>query len=293
MGVDWQRVDATLTSKVNYSAGLVQAAGQAAAGGLIPPSLVPTIAALTPGLESNAQVKGNDSAWGWNIGFLWDVTPQTRVGGQYRSSIKYNVAANATFDNPALPTLPPSLAPVVGLLATSVNSALSNGGVTADIKLPDIANLSVFHRLDDRWDLMADLQYTHWSTFQELRFVRTTGALLSVTPENFDDAWRGSVGATYHWNEAWKFRGGIAYDQSPVNTQDRTPRLPDASRWWLALGAQYRFNRNLVLDGGFVYIFVDQPDISQNAGSTAANGLIKGNYDANVTIFSAQLTYTF
>ena len=35
------------------------------------------------------------------------------------------------------------------------------------------------------------------------------------------------------------------------------------------------------------------PDIAQNAGSTAANGLIKGNYDANVTIFSAQLTYTF
>ena len=38
-----------------------------------------------PGLESKAKVEGDDSAWGWNIGFLWDATPQTRIGAQYRS----------------------------------------------------------------------------------------------------------------------------------------------------------------------------------------------------------------
>jgi len=293
LGVDWQRVDAELTSKVNYSAGLAQAAGQAAAGGLIPPALVPTIIGLTPGLESNARVKGDDSAWGWNIGVLWDVTPQTRVGAAYRSSIKYNVSANVNFDNPALPTLPPALAPVVGLLAAGVNANLQNGGVKADIELPDIANLSVFHKLDDRWDLMGDVQFTRWSTFKELRFVRTSGGLLSNTPENFDDAWRVAVGATYHWNDAWSFRGGLAYDQTPTNTPDRTPRLPDEDRYWISVGAQYKFSRNLALDTGFVYIPIKSPDISQNAGSTAANGLIKGSYDANVTVFSAQLTYTF
>ena len=56
---------------------------------------------------------------------------------------------------------------------------------------------------------------------------------------------------------------------------------------------QYTFSRNLKLDGGFTYIFVDNASIDQNAGSTAANGLIKGHYDSSVTIFSAQLTYTF
>jgi long-chain fatty acid transport protein len=293
LGVDWQRVDAELTSKVNYSAGLAQAAGQAAAGGLITPALAQTIIGLTPGLESNARVKGDDSAWGWNIGILWDATPQTRVGAAYRSSIKYHVSANVNFDNPALPTLPPALAPVVGLLAAGVNANLQNGGVEADIELPDIANLSIFHKLDDRWDLMADVQFTRWSTFKELRFVRTSGGLLSNTPENFDDAWRVAGGATYHWNDAWTFRGGLAWDQTPSNNTDRTPRLPDESRVWLSTGAQYSFSKNLKLDGGFTYIFVDNASINQNAGSTAANGLIKGHYESNVTIFSAQLTYTF
>jgi len=293
VGVDWQRVDATLTSRVNYSAALAQAAGQAAAGGLIPPALVPQIVGLTPGLESKVDVEGDDSTWGWNVGFLWDVTPQTRIGGQYRSSIKYKVGGNVNFDHPALPPLPPQLAPVVGLLATNVNAALPNGGVTADIKLPDIANLSVFHRLSDRWDVMADVQFTRWSVFKELEFVRTTGAILANTPENFDDVWRFSVGATYHKKNAWSFRGGLAYDQSPVNTADRTARLPDSDRVWIAVGAQYRFNRNLALDAGYVYIPMSSGDINQNAGSTAANGLLRGHYDANVNIFSAQLTYTF
>jgi long-chain fatty acid transport protein len=293
LGVDWQRVDAELTSKVNYSAGLAQAAGQAAAGGLIPPALVPTIIGLTPGLETNARVKGDDSAWGWNIGVLWDVTPQTRVGASYRSSIKYHVSANVNFDNPSLPTLPPAIAPVVGLLAAGVNGNLANGGVKADIELPDIANVSVFHKLNERWDLMGDVQYTGWSKFKELKFVRTTGAVLSTTPENFDNAWRVAGGATYHWNDAWAFRGGVAWDQTPTNNPDRTPRLPDESRVWLSTGAQYSFSKNLKLDGGFTYIFVDNASINQNAGSTAANGLIKGHYESNVTIFSAQLTYTF
>jgi long-chain fatty acid transport protein len=293
VGIDWQRVDAEFTSMANYSAGIAQAAQQGAAAGLIPAAAVPSILAGTPGLGAFTRVKGNDSAWGWNAGLLWDVTPQTRVGAQYRSAIKYKVAGNVSFDLPGLPALPPALAPVVGQLASAVNAQLANGGITADIKLPDIANVSVFSRLNDRWDVMGDIQYTHWSVLKDLTFVRTNGTVLASTPENFDDVWRYSVGANYHYNDAWMFRGGLAFDQSPVNTTDRTPRLPDADRTWVSVGAQYAINRNLKADAGFTYIFVKSPDISQNAGSTARNGLIQGHYDTSVTIFSAQLTYSF
>ena len=66
VGVNWQRVKATLTSNLNYSAALLSAAGQA---GITPGS--PTfnaIAQATPGLDSKVTIKGDDSAWGWNIG---------------------------------------------------------------------------------------------------------------------------------------------------------------------------------------------------------------------------------
>ncbi|MBU6485651.1 MAG: outer membrane protein transport protein [Betaproteobacteria bacterium] len=292
-GIDWQHIKAQFTSRVNYSGALGQAALGAAAGGLIPPSLVPTIAALTPGLDATSAVNGTDSAWGWNAGFIWDATPQTRVGAQYRSSIKYNVSGDVGFGYPALPALPPALAPVVGLLAGGVNGVLANGGVTAAVKLPDIANASIFHRLNDQWDVMGDVQFTHWSVFKNLTFVRTTGAVLASTPENFRDTWRISAGATYHWNDAWSFRSGLAWDETPVNSTDITPRLPDGNRTWVSLGTQYKLNRNLALDAGFTYVFVNKADTNQNAGSTSAYGLINGHYDSNVTILSGQLTYSF
>ena len=73
---------------------------------------------------------------------------------------------------------------------------------------------------------------------------------------------------------------------------ERTPRLPDNDRTWLALGAQYS-TRPPSLDFAWAYIFVKDSNINQNAGSTAANGLISGSYKNNVNIAGLQLTYTF
>jgi long-chain fatty acid transport protein len=294
VGLNWQRIDAELTNKVNYSGAIAQAAQQAAAGGLIPPAAIPGIVAATPGYDSSAKVEGDDDAWGWNVGILWDLSPNTRFGASYRSEIKYKVDGTASFDNPTV-TVPPALAPVLAQLTAGINTArLYNGGVTSDITLPAIANFSFFHRLNDRWDVMADVQWTGWSSIKDLTFSRTDGTgVLSSTPENFDDVWRFAVGANYRYDDRWLFRSGIAFDQSPVNTTDRTPRLPDADRWWLSFGAQYKWSNNLKIDGGFTYISSKDASISQNAGSAPSFGLIQGSYDAYVTIFSFQGTYTF
>jgi long-chain fatty acid transport protein len=293
-GVDYQHINATLTNAVNYSGALGTAAAQAAAGGLIPPSVIPPLLAAVSGLESQAAVNGNDNAWGWNIGLLFEPDKDTRFGAQYRSAIKYTVSGQVNFNNPPLPSdLPPTLAPIAGLLATGVNQVLSSGDVTLALKVPQSWNISGFHSFNDKWDGMADLQYTGWSSIQNLTVVRSTGATLSSTPEDFRNTWRGSIGANYHYTDQWMFRMGVAYDQTPVNDAQRTPRLPDGNRTWLAIGAQYHATPQLALDLGYTYIFVSNPSINQNEGSTDANGLIAGNYKNTIQVVGLQLTYTF
>jgi long-chain fatty acid transport protein len=292
-GINWQRIDATFTSRVNYSGAIAQAAGGAAAQGLIPAALVPSIVAATPGLESHSQVKGSDDAWGWNIGMLWNVTPDTRIGASYRSQIKYTVEGNVDFNHPRA-NVPAELAPVVGQLTGAINgTALANGDITSSITLPAIANVSAFVTLNDRWDVMGDVQFTQWSKLKELTFTRTDGSVLQSTPENFDDAWRVSLGANYKYNDAWKFRMGVAWDQTPVNDTDRTVRLPDEDRYWLAGGARWTLSKNLALDFGATYIWAKEASIRQNAGNTASNGLIDGQYKSHVIVVSGQLVYTF
>ena len=291
-GVNWQRIEATFTSKANYSAGLLAAA---AAAGIAPGSpQFNAIAAATPGLESGVQVTGSDNTWGWNLGILVDIDKANRIGAQYRSAMKYTVSGNVKFTNPAVP------APFAAL-ADGLNSArLYNSGVTSQIKLPEIVNVSYFGSISPQWDVMADLQYTGWGSIKELSFVRTDGTPLQSTTENFKDAWRFAVGANYRYSEQWLFRGGLAYDQTPVQDAYRTPRLPDSDRTWLAFGAKYKFNPALWLDFGAAYVWVRSGsinDIGSSAGgqppSAAQNGLINGSYNNNVVILSGQLTYAF
>jgi len=295
VGVNWQRVKATLTSDLNYSAALLSAAGQA---GITPGS--PTfnaIAQVTPGLDSKVTIKGDDSAWGWNIGAAWDVSPQLRLAASYRSELKYDIKANIDFDNPTPSPpagSPPQLVATIAALSAGVNTRAAYGrGVTSDITLPQMANVSFLWRVNPQWEVMGDVQYTGWSSIPELKFTPTDGSTLPAVALNWDDSWKYSLGASYRYNSQWKARMGVAFDQTPVNGTNTTARLPDSDRWWLAIGGEYRWTPNWKFDAGLVYIFADSPSFNQNQGSTAANGLIKGSYDASVTIFALQATYSF
>lgn len=294
LGVNYNYLKATLTNNVNYSGALLSAA---AGAGIAPGS--PTfnaIAGATRGLDSKAQVKGEDGAWGWNIGVAWDATPQLRLAAAYRSELKYDVSGNIDFSNPTItlpPTTPPQLAGTIAALSAAVNSqALYGRGVTSDITLPAIVNLSMVYKLNSRWDLMADAQWTGWSSIPELKFIPSSPPALPATPLAWDDTWKIALGASYRMDDKWKFRFGTAYDQSPV-THDPTVRLPDSDRWWVTVGTEYRMSSNLKFDAGFAYIFADSPFVNQNQGSTAANALVNGSFDASVWILSLQGTYTF
>ena len=212
-GASWQRVKATLTNNVNYAAAFASGVGGLVASGQLPPQFAPTLIASAAGLESGANVSGNDSAWGWNVGILWQATEQTRIGAAYRSWIKYTVDGTVSFNNPTaanLGPLPAALQPTGAAIVNGVNAQLANGNVSLQLKVPETANLSIFHQFNNQWDLMADVQYTGWSTIEQLQVVRTTGVVLTTTPENFRNTYRLSVGANYRYTDKWTLRGGLA-----------------------------------------------------------------------------------
>ncbi len=295
VGLDIQHMSAEFTNQVNYAGALLSAA---ALNGIAPGSAgFNAIAAATAGLESGARVKGSDNAYGWNAGLLWSLNDSSRVGLHYRSSMKYRLDGTVGFTNPALPAGAPA---ITALLAGGVNATrLFDSAITSDVKIPAIVNVSYFTRLDDRWDLMADAQWTQWSTIKNLTFIRANGAVLQNTPENFKNTWKVAIGANYHYSPQWTLRGGLAFDKSPVQRIDRTARLPDADRTMLTLGAQYTVNPKLTLDMGAGYVFIKTARINANGGNPGdpaaalANGLLNGQYDSRAVILSAQLNYRF
>jgi len=294
-GVNFQYIDGEFTSNANYSAAMASAAGAAAAAGQIPAALVPQIIGATAGLDSNVKITGDDTAWGWNIGAAWDVTPAVRLAAAYRSEIKYKLGGTADFNNPTISNVPPQLAPVIATLANAVNTrALYTRSITSDIKLPDIANVSGVWKFDRQWEFMADAQWTGWSNITDLTFVPTDGSVLPGVPLEWDDTWKFAVGTSYRYNEQWKARFGVAFDQTPVTTHP-TVRLPDSDRWWITVGGEYRWTPNWKFDAGLVYIKGDTANFDQRFSATEAAtlGQLRGSYDASVWILSAQAAYVF
>lgn len=212
-------------------------------------------------------VEGDDIGWGFNLGALWQLSDATRIGLAYRSEVDQKLEGNASFS--AFPA--------------------ANGPVAASVTLPDSASLSLLHKMNPQLEFLADITWTGWSDFDELRIVRTNGALLGVTAENWSDSYRYSVGVNYRMNDKLTLRTGLAYDETPVSDTYRTVRIPDESRTWLAFGAHYRLSNKTALDFGYAHLFVKDARINK----TESGVTLTGKYDASVDILSAQLTHNF
>lgn len=296
-GLNWQRIDATLTSAANVSAGVCANAALAVPCGLN----------LLNNLESTARVEGDDDSWGYNLGAIFKLSEATRVGVAYRSSIKYKVTGTIALANPTVTAA--SLSALGGAAAATAaavnagiaaNAALKNGDVKLDVKLPDIFTVSGRHQLNDRWELLGDISWTGWSKISKLDIVRTSGTLAgqvaSHTQENWRDTWRVAIGANYQLNDAWKLRVGTAFDQSPVDADTyRTPRLPDINRYWLSFGAQYKISKSGAIDMGYSHLFMEKSKIHNDGqgADTASKGLVDGSYKSSVDILAVQYTHTF
>jgi long-chain fatty acid transport protein len=289
IGANYQRIQAELTNSLNYTAVVAQALQTRVANGTLPAAAVPGLVAANAGLQGTTAVRGDDAAWGFNVGVLYEFSPDTRVGLSYRSKLDYTVEGSVQF-------APPTATNGVGAAIISGLSApgaqLANGPARLDLELPDSAIASLYHRIG-KVELLADLAWTGWSSIQELRIVRDNGTLLQVTPELWEDTWRYAVGATYQLSEAWKLRTGVAYDETNVPDSNRTARLPDSDRTWLAVGAQWNPGGAFVVDVGYAHLFVDDAALRQDDGNATARGFLLGEQQSSIDIVSAQLSYKF
>lgn len=282
-GLDWQRIDATLTKAINYTA-------VAVAAGIPVPGTVPLAA------EGSNSLVASDSAWGFNFGALFNVNPETTLGLTYRSAMSYTLSGTATyFGRPAALT-----AAAAGSAALAAQ--IGDSAITANLKLPATFSLALKYQPNAQWDVLVDATQTQWSSIQSLDIFRSsgisTGRSLESVPFNWRDTWRVGVGANYRYNEQWLARLGAAYDQTPTSDTYRIARLPDSDRTWLSLGGQYKPNKASAVDFGYAHLFMKNAAINMNtpvlsASLVSGRGALVGSYSNQVDILSVQYAHSF
>jgi long-chain fatty acid transport protein len=241
--------------------------------------------------DGKAKLEGDDWSWGYNLGLLFNLTDQTKLGLHYRSKIRHTLEGDAEFTIPAGAALPISILRPGEFVDTDVKSTVT---------LPATGSVSIAHAVNSKWSVMADISWTDWSQLDELRFEFDSTQADGVTALEWDDSYRYSIGTTYRASDRLTYRAGIALDETPIpNAYYRTPRIPGEDRTWLAIGVGYKYSDRLSFDFGYAYLFVKDPDIEKTpTGNPATDenlsrGYLNGTYDASTDILSAQLRWTF
>ncbi len=215
----------------------------------------------------------DDDAWGWNVGALFNVSPSTKVGVSYRSAIQFHTTGDL-----------------------DVNGAKANNA-KANIKLPDTAILSVTQKLSDKWEMLGDVSWTGWSSIPKVDIMNATTG--SATPSQtldteFKDTWRVALGGNYKYNEAWKLKFGVAYDETPVpDKEHRLVSLPDNNRVWFSFGTQWTPDKASKLDLGVSYIYVQDSNVNNNQ-SAKGRGTVTGEYNnSSIWLLGGQYSMAF
>jgi long-chain fatty acid transport protein len=233
-------------------------------------TMSPATALLPVRADIETRMTGSDIGFGYNLGAMIQLTPATRIGATYRSAVDLKVEGHLKAPGSDIPTF-------------------------VSVELPATASLALSHWISERWQLLGDLTWTGWNGIQALTAgSRTSGTILVNERLAFRNSIRAGLGAQYRFSEAVRLRTGVAYDRSPVrNREDRTVRLPDADRIWLAFGFNCRLTEHTSIDTGYAYVFIGSASIDRATADDPLLQKVHGRFDSSAHIFSVQLNHRF
>ncbi|MBS8242048.1 aromatic hydrocarbon degradation protein [Marinobacter lipolyticus] len=193
--------------------------------------------------QGYADIEGDDVGVTFRVGFLYELSEQTQFGLMVQTGTELELEGDAdltNYVNPANGVVTP----------TSVSER-----VVVPLAIPESITVGARHQLTDTVTLLAGATYAKWSRFEELDIVsRETGgditgapqegAVLSHVTEKWQNTWQFNLGAIWQATPEWAFKTGYAFDESPVNEDFVTARIPSNDRHWLTLGAQWADERS-------------------------------------------------
>lgn len=227
----------------------------------------------------DGQMSLKDSTWGFgaNVGVLIRAGEKTRFGLTYLSPVDLDFKDTPTFTG---------LGP--GLSAVLASPRQLNLGMT----VPQSAMLGVYHSLNDKWAVMGDFGWQNWKEFGYVQAGVESGGATTLNLK-YQDTWHGALGAQYRASEKWLFSGGVAFDSSAVDSENRTVTLPMGQMWRFGLGAQYQLSQSVNVGAACAYGWGG--DMSVDQGTDASlRGRVSGQYnDTWYTFATLNLTWKF
>jgi long-chain fatty acid transport protein len=215
--------------------------------------------------DAFVQLKGDDkAAYGYNLGLMYKPIETLSFGVSFHSQIKYDFKGTATSTG----------APLLA-------DQLPEGDITAKLTTPMNLAFGIAYDVMPEFKVSADFQYVGWSSYDSL-IIDFTNVPDLASPRLYDDSYIVRLGGEYKFNEQFEAMAGIYFDKNPVKPQYLNPSLPDANRFGLSIGFEYKIIENLGLSASYLHIGASQVNV--NNSTDYFNGVY--NSDANIGALS-------
>ncbi|BCB06594.1 outer membrane protein [Vreelandella venusta] len=237
--------------------------------------------------EVDSRVEGDDEAWGYNLGVIYQPVPETTLGLTYRSEVDFNLEGSFAANSPVLDQL--------GIGTVTDTAAL-------DLTTPETVNFSLTQQMTDKLKLMFGASWARWSRFDQILVTGTQRGVITNEQQNYSNAWAFSTGGEYQLTPTLALRAGVALDFTPTQDATRSVRIPSDDRRIFSIGAGWSPTPDLTLDVAYSYLterstHVDQSKTDSFTVAGQQTPPITSNYSADYKNeahgFGAQLTYRF
>lgn len=240
-------------------------------------------------LDGTGRLDLKGTAWGYNLGVLFQPAADHTFGVSYRSRLTTEFEGTLTSS---------------GFIDQSA-AVFGGGTYTTQVKttlpFPEIVAVGYTYRPIPALDVSVEVQWADWSVFKEQRldFPKENHPVRLLilnadnpTPKNWRDAYSFAVGTEYRARDKLTLRGGVYYAPSPVPDSTFDPGTPFLERIGLTFGAGYDSSNNMTLNAAIAVVrhknWIIDNDVGVPLGASA-----DGKYKSLFGIFGFSISQRF
>ncbi len=221
--------------------------------------------------------------WGvsFNIGAMYEMRDDIRIGLSYRHSIEKDLGTEAEFN-----VLPMSNIPLDEKGGPSFPQEPVS--VKVNVFFPTILTIGAAYQYDETLLMELDISWERWNKFNELRFIFNDYSVYdTVIKKDYKDSFSIRLGLEKELNSTYKIQAGYAFEKTPVSSSGADPLYWDANRHNLSCGINIR-NKNMIMN---IYnsVLLHQKISTNNMSQFAFNG----SYKKLINILGIAVSYSW
>ena len=203
-------------------------------------------------------------------GFSWGLAYKSEIETEFAgdSSLRQNLTGFESIDDLVRTLLP---------LGQSVP-------MTTELEYPAMASLGLAVAMRPNWLVELDINWTGWSSLDEL-VLDFSGVLpASRDPLNWNDVYSYRLGVSRSTRREREWRFGFYFDETPQPLEDLGPLLADGDRRGVSLGYGFE-TRSVGVDLALVYVPIEERLTQVNLDG------FNGSYASTATLFAVTVDW--